>query len=135
MAPSRFSLSALGIVAQQRNCTFVAAIGDNFYEAGVTNENDPRFNQTYVGAYQHPALQVPWSALPAPFLPPLIVTCPLSLLFSSIPFCCLFLSHSFTLQVCCRRQSRLVWQCDGPSRLFRQSARSYTQVELPCAQS
>ena len=37
----------MGDVASSENSQFTLALGDNFYNTGVKNVNDPRFNQTF----------------------------------------------------------------------------------------
>ncbi|XP_054748316.2 tartrate-resistant acid phosphatase type 5-like [Lytechinus pictus] len=39
---------------------FILALGDNFYEKGVTSVDDPRFNETYEDVFQWPSMQIPW---------------------------------------------------------------------------
>ena len=42
---------------------FVMAVGDNFYECGVTDVESRRFASTFEAAFNQPALQVPWYAI------------------------------------------------------------------------
>ena len=42
---------------------FVMAVGDNFYECGVTDVESRRFASTFEAAFRQPALQVPWYAI------------------------------------------------------------------------
>ena len=37
----------MGSVAASENSQFTLALGDNFYDTGVKNVNDPRFNYTF----------------------------------------------------------------------------------------
>ena len=47
--------------SSRQSVRFVLAAGDNFYKAGVQSVSDVRFQSTYEGVYQHPALvSVPW---------------------------------------------------------------------------
>jgi acid phosphatase len=39
---------------------FVLAVGDNFYESGVSSVEDPLWRARFEDIYTHPALQVPW---------------------------------------------------------------------------
>ncbi|XP_071488281.1 tartrate-resistant acid phosphatase type 5-like [Diadema antillarum] len=50
----------MGKVASRHNAKFVLALGDNFYEQGVTSVDDPRFRETYEQVFHMPSLQVPW---------------------------------------------------------------------------
>jgi len=40
--------------------SFIVTNGDNFYEHGVTDENDPRFQETFENVYTDPSLQIKW---------------------------------------------------------------------------
>ena len=39
--------AVMGSVAARENSQFTLALGDNFYDTGVKNVNDPRFNYTF----------------------------------------------------------------------------------------
>lgn len=39
---------------------FILAIGDNFYETGVTSVDDPRFEETFENVFAAPETQLPW---------------------------------------------------------------------------
>jgi tartrate-resistant acid phosphatase type 5 len=53
----------LGNAAAQLNAQFLLAVGDNFYENGVTNDTDPQWKSTYEDVFTHPALNIPWYAI------------------------------------------------------------------------
>jgi tartrate-resistant acid phosphatase type 5 len=44
----------------QSNVRFVLAVGDNFYENGVTSVDDPHWQNSFEKVYTAPSLQVPW---------------------------------------------------------------------------
>lgn len=53
--------SAMNTVAQQMNSSFVVAVGDNFYNAGVTGVDDPKFQEVWNNVYNGPTLKnLPW---------------------------------------------------------------------------
>lgn len=63
--------TAMGVIGAQLNPSFVLALGDNFYEDGISCLNDPtpgcttdatshRFKDTFEKVYTAPSLQVPW---------------------------------------------------------------------------
>eukprot|EP00658_Telonema_sp_P-2_P071488 TRINITY_DN60749_c0_g2_i1.p1 TRINITY_DN60749_c0_g2~~TRINITY_DN60749_c0_g2_i1.p1 ORF type:complete len:311 (+),score=55.16 TRINITY_DN60749_c0_g2_i1:39-971(+) len=50
---------SLGRIAGETNASFTLALGDNFYEHGVKNVDDPRFKQTFERVFTSPNLQHP----------------------------------------------------------------------------
>jgi acid phosphatase len=50
----------MGIAAQAMNAKFVIAVGDNFYEDGVSSVDDPQWQSSFEKVYTAPSLQVPW---------------------------------------------------------------------------
>jgi len=46
--------------ARKHNTQFVVTNGDNFYENGVTDVNDPRFKYTFENVYTYQSLQTRW---------------------------------------------------------------------------
>jgi tartrate-resistant acid phosphatase type 5 len=50
---------SLGRLAGEVNAPFTIALGDNFYQAGVKNVEDPRFEQTFENVFTSPNLQAP----------------------------------------------------------------------------
>eukprot|EP01125_Pyxidicula_operculata_P018886 TRINITY_DN6772_c0_g1_i1.p1 TRINITY_DN6772_c0_g1~~TRINITY_DN6772_c0_g1_i1.p1 ORF type:complete len:401 (-),score=74.73 TRINITY_DN6772_c0_g1_i1:77-1132(-) len=48
----------MGTIASQTQSTFVISTGDNFYDNGVTSEDDIRFKATWEDVYS--SIQVPW---------------------------------------------------------------------------
>jgi len=53
----------LNIFAEKLNMEFLLALGDNFYDTGVTSEKDPQWTKTYEDVYNFTSLQKPWYAL------------------------------------------------------------------------
>lgn len=49
--------------AANSSADFVIALGDNFYENGVTSDTDSQWNSTFRNVYHHSALQIPWYAI------------------------------------------------------------------------
>lgn len=49
--------------ADQFNASFLLAVGDNFYEEGVTNSTDPQWQTTYRDVYTAQSVQIPWLAI------------------------------------------------------------------------
>ena len=49
-------------IAAEYNSEFVLALGDNFYSAGLMDDDDAqtRFDQTFEKVYYHDELQIPW---------------------------------------------------------------------------
>jgi len=50
----------MGIIASKINAQFVVALGDNFYEHGITGDPVKRFNLTFENVYVNPSLMIPW---------------------------------------------------------------------------
>lgn len=50
-------------VARSKDTSFVLAVGDNFYNDGVVDDQDPQWNATYADVYSDPSLQIPWYAI------------------------------------------------------------------------
>lgn len=55
--------AAMGRAAARSGVSSVLALGDNFYDVGVSSVDDPLWLTMYEHVYTHPALQVPWHAL------------------------------------------------------------------------
>jgi acid phosphatase len=53
----------MGKAAAELGCRFVASVGDNFYESGVTSVDDPKWKTSFEEIYTDPALQIPWYAV------------------------------------------------------------------------
>ncbi len=55
------SVIGMNLVATKLQIQYVLALGDNFYDSGIpTDDNDPRFQETYESVYNGKALQGPW---------------------------------------------------------------------------
>jgi hypothetical protein len=55
------SASGMDLIAKNINSQFVVALGDNFYDSGIsTNENSARFGETFETVYTGSYLQSPW---------------------------------------------------------------------------
>lgn len=53
--------AGMDVIAKSIGSEFVVALGDNFYSNGIpTDENDPRFTQTFDSVYKGAYLQTPW---------------------------------------------------------------------------
>lgn len=50
----------MGIAAQAMDAKFIIAVGDNFYEDGVSSVDDPQWQSSFEKVYVAPSLQVPW---------------------------------------------------------------------------
>jgi tartrate-resistant acid phosphatase type 5 len=50
----------MGIAAQAMDAKFVIAVGDNFYEDGVSSATDPQWQSSFEKVYTAPSLQMPW---------------------------------------------------------------------------
>ena len=50
----------MGETAKTLNADFVVSVGDNFYEDGVANVDDPVWKTSFEDVYSAPSLQVPW---------------------------------------------------------------------------
>ncbi|XP_013393421.1 uncharacterized protein LOC106161105 isoform X1 [Lingula anatina] len=55
-----FVAATLGKWAQDHSSQFTLALGDNFYEIGVSGVDDPQFENTWRKIYTHSALQKTW---------------------------------------------------------------------------
>src|SRR5215475_12727935 len=53
----------MAAAADGTGAKFVLAVGDNFYENGVTSVNDPQWQSSFEKVYTAPSLQVPWHAI------------------------------------------------------------------------
>lgn len=53
----------MGRAATEIGSQFVAALGDNFYERGVTSAQDPQWRSSFEDVYTAPSLQIPWYAI------------------------------------------------------------------------
>jgi len=53
----------MGLVGAQTDIQFVLALGDNFYENGVSSDTDPQWKTTYSQVYTAQSLNVPWYAI------------------------------------------------------------------------
>jgi acid phosphatase len=53
----------MGEAAQNIGAKFVIAVGDNFYENGVSGVDDKHWKQSFENVYTAPSLQVPWYAI------------------------------------------------------------------------
>jgi tartrate-resistant acid phosphatase type 5 len=49
--------------AQDLPAQFIVSVGDNFYENGVADVNDPQWQSSFENVYAAPALQVPWQVI------------------------------------------------------------------------
>ncbi|XP_010043924.2 purple acid phosphatase 3 [Eucalyptus grandis] len=52
--------SQMGVIAEKVDIDFVISTGDNFYENGLTGEDDPEFLESFTDIYTAPSLQKPW---------------------------------------------------------------------------
>ena len=50
----------MGIACEKASASFVVAVGDNFYERGVTSLDDDHWQRSFEQVYAAPSLQVPW---------------------------------------------------------------------------
>lgn len=50
----------MGIYANKKRCSFIIALGDNFYETGVKSVDDPQWQTSFEQIYAATSLQVPW---------------------------------------------------------------------------
>ena len=53
----------MGIAAQNIGARFVIAVGDNFYEDGVSSLADDHWQKSFENVYTAPSLQVPWHVI------------------------------------------------------------------------
>jgi tartrate-resistant acid phosphatase type 5 len=52
--------SGMGKVAKDLNAQFVLALGDNFYDSGITASNTNRFNSTFESVFTSKSLDIDW---------------------------------------------------------------------------
>lgn len=52
--------SQMGVIGEKLEIDFVISAGDNFYEDGLTGEDDPAFSKSFTDIYTAPSLQKPW---------------------------------------------------------------------------
>lgn len=50
----------MGVIGEKLDVDFVISTGDNFYEDGLTGEDDPAFSKSFTDIYTAPSLQKPW---------------------------------------------------------------------------
>lgn len=50
----------MGVIGAKLDIDFVISTGDNFYEDGLTGEDDPAFSKSFTDIYTAPSLQKPW---------------------------------------------------------------------------
>ncbi|XP_075483365.1 purple acid phosphatase 4-like [Primulina tabacum] len=50
----------MGIIGEKMDLDFVISTGDNFYPDGLTDVNDPAFDQSFTNIYTAPSLQKQW---------------------------------------------------------------------------
>ncbi|XP_010534201.1 PREDICTED: purple acid phosphatase 17 [Tarenaya hassleriana] len=50
----------MGRIGEKLGIGFVVSTGDNFYDNGLTNENDPNFQDSFSRIYTCPSLRKPW---------------------------------------------------------------------------
>lgn len=50
----------MGIIAGKLDIDFVISTGDNFYDDGLTDENDPAFEESFSNIYTAPSLRKQW---------------------------------------------------------------------------
>ncbi|MCO5561309.1 hypothetical protein L7F22_014930 [Adiantum nelumboides] len=53
----------MGRIGQELGIDFVISAGDNFYEYGLTGEEDPAFSSSFTGVYTASSLQTTWYAV------------------------------------------------------------------------
>ncbi|WOG83611.1 hypothetical protein DCAR_0102788 [Daucus carota subsp. sativus] len=56
---SRVALQ-MGKIAEKLDIDFIISTGDNFYDDGLTDENDPAFEESFSNIYTARSLQKPW---------------------------------------------------------------------------
>ncbi|KAF8040108.1 hypothetical protein BT93_B2357 [Corymbia citriodora subsp. variegata] len=52
--------SQMGVIGEKLDIDFVISTGDNFYDCGLTGEDDPAFSKSFMDIYTAPSLQKPW---------------------------------------------------------------------------
>jgi len=50
----------MGRIGEQLDIDFVISVGDNFYESGLTDVNDPEFEKCFTNVYTAKSLQKQW---------------------------------------------------------------------------
>ncbi|KAG9130822.1 hypothetical protein Leryth_016963 [Lithospermum erythrorhizon] len=50
----------MGITSEKLNVDFIISTGDNFYDDGLINENDPAFDDSFSNIYTAPSLNKQW---------------------------------------------------------------------------
>ncbi|KAL8034899.1 hypothetical protein ABFX02_12G060800 [Erythranthe guttata] len=50
----------MGITAEKKDVDFIISTGDNFYPSGLTDENDPAFDESFTNIYTAPSLLKKW---------------------------------------------------------------------------
>lgn len=50
----------MGVIGEKLDIDFVISTGDNFYDCGLTGEDDPAFFKSFTDIYTAPSLQKPW---------------------------------------------------------------------------
>lgn len=50
----------MGRIGEKMKIDFVVSTGDNFYDKGLTGENDVAFEESFTAIYTANALQKPW---------------------------------------------------------------------------
>lgn len=50
----------MGIIGEELDIDFIISTGDNFYDSGLTDENDPAFEDSFTNIYTAPSLQKQW---------------------------------------------------------------------------
>lgn len=53
----------MGKIGEELDIDFVISVGDNFYESGLTDVNDPEFENCFTNVYTAPSLQKQWYAV------------------------------------------------------------------------
>lgn len=53
----------MGVAAAQISAPFIVSVGDNFYDYGVSSDEDPQFRTSFEEVYSDPSLQVPWRVI------------------------------------------------------------------------
>ncbi|XP_047332328.1 purple acid phosphatase 3-like [Impatiens glandulifera] len=50
----------MGLIGAKLDIDFIISTGDNFYDSGLTGENDPAFEESFTNIYTAPSLQKQW---------------------------------------------------------------------------
>lgn len=56
----RNTACSMGAIAKKNSVDWILSLGDNFYYDGVTNDTDPRFQETFESIFTSRSLFVPW---------------------------------------------------------------------------